>query len=363
MEIPEVTKTHIKHGKGWAMLFLFFPVAWWMSRNPRRIAVALGLMIAGFTLGILSAIDTAVFDQIRQGTRSGFHFNKAIIFGFHCAVALLCIGLFAPHWLNSNNSAPSRVKKIILLSVTGLSILVFFQGLVMSQSRGVWLAVLVTLPSIFFFHYFFRRRNEHTARFPRYVLPLAISIALIILSLNWNTIQKRLSAENQELRSVVTEGLDVATLSSSTYRLHMWRFGLHKWSERPLVGWGPGSTQHLVAQQEDVALRHTSGVPWDHLHSAYIEILVQLGLTGGVLMLLICILMIRGLILAFREGFIPMDWLLFLLGNFVLIAVYSLTDFRHLQWNWRFYWLLISGIAFAYLVIRNESKEVAHETL
>ncbi|MEJ2426252.1 MAG: O-antigen ligase family protein [Candidatus Thiodiazotropha sp.] len=178
---------------------------------------------------------------------------------------------------------------------------------------------------------------------------LAMSlIAVLILAFNWNTITARVTSEQKELGIVVSQGLEKAPLSSSTYRLHLWQFGLEKWLQRPFTGWGPGTTHALVEADNNPGLRDERGVSFDHLHNAYLEVVFQLGLIGIVLIALVCGLMIAKLMEAYRRKRVSLYFIAFLFGNFALISVYSLTDFRHLHWNWRFYWLIIAGITFAY---------------
>lgn len=353
-EFPEAENT-LKHGQGWALLMFFPLLAWWMSRNPARIPVVMILMILGFSVGILSTLDLDMFNRILRGERLGFHFNKAIIFGFHCAVALLAIGIFAPLWL-SQIQPTSRLKKTLLVVAIAIALLFFAQGLIISKSRGVWLSMILTIPVILATAYLFRTDSRPKISSLGPFALLISAAAIVVISLNWSAISFRLAYERQGLGTAFTQGLDKAPLGSGTFRLHLWQFGLEHWRERPLLGLGPGSTRYLLAQENNEALRNPNGPPFDHLHSGYFELLFQLGLVGAVLFLACLVLLVGGLLRGFREASFSRQLLLFLLGNFVLIAVYSLTDFRHLQWNWRFYWLIISGATFAIILLRTESE-------
>jgi O-antigen ligase len=353
-EFPEADST-LKHGKGWALLMVFPLTAWWMSRNPTRIPVAISLMLLGFTVGILSTLDPEMLTKILRGYRLGFHFNKAIIFGFHCAVALLAIGIFAPLWL-SHMQKKSLLQKILLTTAIAIAVLFFAQGLILSKSRGVWLSLILTIPFVLATAYLYRTHHRPARSGLGPLAIMLVAAAMIAIALNWSAISSRLASENQGLSTVLTQGLDKAPLSSGTFRLHLWRFGLERWGERPLLGLGPGSTKYLLAQENSEALRNPNGPPFDHLHSGYFELLFQLGLIGALLFLACLTLLVRGLLRSYRDGGCSRELMLFLLGNFVLIAVYSLTDFRHLQWNWRFYWLIISGAALALTLLRTESE-------
>ena len=65
------------------------------------------------------------------------------------------------------------------------------------------------------------------------ILTGILALTSLVLLLNWNTLTQRMQYERQELGVVVSKGLEAAPLSSSTYRLHLWKFGLAKWLEKP----------------------------------------------------------------------------------------------------------------------------------
>ncbi|MCG7896656.1 MAG: O-antigen ligase family protein [Candidatus Thiodiazotropha taylori] len=349
-EIPLDHKTQANQARDWALLFLFFIPAWWLSQSPRRIPTALGLMLAGFTLGILSALDGETLAQLLQGERSGMHFGKPIIFGFDCAAAILGLIVLAIYRLNPQLKQ-NRSQQVLLVVLIILGILFYTQGLIISQSRGVWLALFFALPTIFLTLKFTRQSKKQPK--VSLLMPLAaVGLVLaLILALNWDTIQSRVSTEQTELGTVVSEGLDEAPLTSSTYRLHLWEFGLNKWLERPFTGWGPGTTHALVEAENNPNLKDHRDVGFDHLHNAYLEVVFQLGLVGIMIIALICGLMVSKIMEAFRRQRISIYFLAFLFSNFMLIAIYSLTDFRHLHWNWRFYWLIIAGCAYAFTLM------------
>jgi O-antigen ligase len=346
-QIEADQKTQLNQARDWTQLFLFFIPAWWLSQSPQRIPTALALMFGGFSLGMLTTLDSDMLSQIAQGVRSGLHFGKPIIFGFDCAAAILGLIVLAIYRLNPQLEQ-TRLRRITTVGLTILAILFFTQGLIISQSRGVWLSIVFAIPTIFL-TLKFTRQSKQQPKISLFV-PLSALAALLalILALNWNTILERITSERQELGIVVTEGLDKAPLGSSTYRLHLWEFGLNKWLERPFTGWGPGTTYTLVEAENNPALRDIQGVSFDHLHNAYLEVVFQLGLIGIILIAWTCGLMISKLMEAYRNKRLSIYFLAFLFSNFVLIAVYSLTDFRHLHWNWRFYWLLIAGTAYAF---------------
>jgi O-antigen ligase len=343
----------VNQAMDWAWLFLFFVPAWWLSRGPNRIVLSLSLMFSGFALGIISSLDGAALSGLQEGVRSGFHFKKPIIFGFDCAVAILALLVLVFYWLRPG-AVVTRTRQTILVGLTILAMLFFTQGLIVSQSRGVWLATLVALPAALLIPRLGREQVHRYTRQHLVALTGILTLSSLMLLLNWNTLTQRLQYESRELGVVISEGLEEAPLGSSTYRLHLWKFGLAKWLERPVLGWGPGTTLAMIDAENDISLKNPGGATsFDHLHNAYLEVLFQLGLAGFVLITAVCALLVWMIIQGYRKQCLSSYLLAFLLSNFVLIAVYSLTDFRHLHWNWRFYWLIIAGISFACSLMAN----------
>jgi O-antigen ligase len=251
------------------------------------------------------------------------------------------------YWLDVKHDR-TRQRVTLRLSLTLLAILFFTQGLIISQSRGVWLAILFALPILFLTLRYAgppRQHNPIRLRYP--IIGLGVIITLI-LALNWNTISQRITSESNEWSAIVNQGLDQAPLGASSYRLHLWQFGLRKWLERPFFGWGPGTTYALIDAENNIALQDPPGSSLDHLHNAYLEVVFQFGIFGIVLVALVCGVLIYKLMECYRRKRLSIYFLAFLMSHFMLIAIYSLTDFRHLHWNWRFYWLIIAGATLAF---------------
>jgi O-antigen ligase len=360
-EISADQDTQINQTRDWVQLFLFFIPAWWMSQSRHRIPISIGLMFSGFAFGMLSALDSETLAQAMQGVRSGLHFGKPIILGFDCAAAILGLTALGMYWLDEKpdtggHNTPLRLGLILF------GLLFYTQGLIISQSRGVWLAILFALPVLFITLRYAAPPHQHRPVRLRYALISLLVVMAVTLALNWNTVSQRVTSETNEWSAIVNEGLDKAPLGSSSYRLHLWKFGLRKWLERPFFGWGPGTTHALVEAENDITLQDPPGSSFDHLHNAYLEVVFQLGMFGIVLVALISGVIMSKLMESYQHKKLSIYFLAFLMSNFTLIAIYSLTDFRHLHWNWRFYWLIIAGATLAIgLTQRPPAQRPEHE--
>ncbi|MEW8584659.1 MAG: hypothetical protein AB2531_02765, partial [Candidatus Thiodiazotropha sp.] len=147
-EIAADQETQINQARDWIQLFLFFIPAWWLSQAKQRIPISITLMFSGFAIGMISALDGETLSQTLHGARSGLHFGKPVIMGFDCAAAILGLTALALHWLDTWQEK-AKLTIAVRLSLALLAILFFTQGLIISQSRGVWLAILFALPSLF----------------------------------------------------------------------------------------------------------------------------------------------------------------------------------------------------------------------
>jgi O-antigen ligase len=188
---------------------------------------------------------------------------------------------------------------------------------------------------------------------------------------NLTTVINRLMQEREMFVAAWRGDLDAVPTVGFGVRVHTFRFGVTKWLERPLFGWGPGSTEYLISHSGLPQLRHSELVDrewqerldWlDHLHNTYLEILVRFGLVGAFLMFGALGLLAKGLWLARREGRVPVDYAWFLTGALGLIALWSLSDFRLLHPDWRSYWILTGGIIATFRIPRGLPESPSGDT-
>jgi O-antigen ligase len=97
-------------------------------------------------------------------------------------------------------------------------------------------------------------------------------------------------------------------------------------------------------------------VPYDHLHNSYLELLVRFGLVGAALAAVLLGLLFRATWRAWRQGVLPEDHALWLVGTLAFTAVWCLTDFRSQHHDWRYFWLLLAGSAYAATMRRTAAR-------
>lgn len=307
--------------------------AWWLAARSDRILVVLGLALAGFvvkSLYVLAAGD--LWHWIAGGGRTGLGMS-AIPFGLYSATGALGLILLAPRWLAGRARVWRAAGWILVLGLC-------LQGLIVSQSRNTWLAwAAVSLPLAWW-----RYRGHGRPALGAGLLAAVLFAAL--LGLNQQALKNRLGAEWDTARAVLAgdlERIPSDPQSSLGVRAHLYVYALGLAAQRPLFGWGPETSQHLIGRHPRAELHR-----WTHLHNTYLEILVRLGLVGLALHAAAAWLLVAGMVRARRRGWLPDDLFLFLTGVFAMTALWALTDSRVGHSDWNFYWLLFGGIACSY---------------
>ena len=338
---PEQAAFHRFDGAHLARLSAFVLVAWFLAGNQQRILIFLVLALVSFVLGRAINFSLPV-GAVADGWRANYPMGigTAIPLGQYAAAA--CIGtiLLAPQlWRRVANTR----WRWLFLSVSTALILSLAGIVVIAQSRGVWLAILVILVPILVLQ---RKRilgvrQRHGTGFA-FVIIFAIGISgyssfglvkrtwlqetdtyINLLKLGWGAVQS-----TDETGRVQSVGV----------RVQMAIFGLKCWTERPIFGHGPGATRILVAERGQDAFKG-----FGDLHNGYVEMLLRLGLVGSGLLLATVWLTFYAGWRAYRDGRLAPDLFLFLASALALHLLVNVTNFRMLDWDWRFYWLIVGG--------------------
>lgn len=378
-------------------------LGWWLSLVPRAIPYLFALMVLGLLSGVLIYMPwselAAVFNgQLRP--RFGIPENLA---GQLAAVAgWLAVCLLIASWYRSGGG--KRKATVVLVGLTAY--VGCFCALLFSQSRGAWLAFAVTLPAVMIGLWWMRAGKGRATR----ALPLVIVAILsgIVLLAARDIVSVRLSSAERLLESqAVTEVAHVAGAETATHvasaartveadssqatatpppraepalsagstapaaesvasatqedvavkavniRLQLYELGVEKWRERPWLGWGMRSTQALIAE----ANLDTGGVSHVHLHNAYLDALVGIGLIGAGLLGVVFVLLMRELVLAWRSGGITTATLWVFAGCFGIVLVANAFD----SLLWRFEYSrapleILFGCCIAYGLIRRRNS-------
>lgn len=331
----------------WIKLWGFLLVAWW-ANSQERVERALTVALVGFTLSLLAAIWKEGSLHLLDGSRWGFG-RPAIASGLYTATALLGMLIFFPR--SVLNYRIRRIKLLAILLWCTLTAL-FLEGIIASQSRGTWLAVAIVFPVVLLL--WVRGHSPNTERPALWLGLLAVVLVVGVIYFNLASIARRLAQEVPTLARILSEGLQGwEPANSVAYRAHLYWLAWRNWPDHPWVGWGLTSTPEMIAQSGIEAIRM-----YKDLHSAYLEILMRMGLVGATLFMAGAWYLVRGLRQARRNGFLRLDTFLFLLGTLALNLVWSAFDFRMVHADWRFYWILFAGLSYAGGLRRQASPQL-----
>lgn len=326
----------------WAKLTLLIPFAYWAGGDPERIRRLLLLALLGFVLGFLRKIDWSAFDAGFFLTRfEGYLPTNA--FGMFAALGVLgLIALRERFWGDGRGTLPRWPRMLFW----GLLLAILAEALMLSFSRGSWLAFLIAAALLLGLEL---RRPASAARRNRAALPLILGFLFaLLIAAYWEQIQVRLAGEGPVAAQVLDGNLQGLQHSSIGIRLLGWRYGIEEWREHPWFGLGAGSSRHRIAASSRPELMMYDRYWLPHLHNTYLEILYQLGLAGLILLSAMVWVLARGVSAEHRAGRLPSDLYRLLLATLVLVLVWNLFEYRAVRHDWRFFWIIFAGAAYSF---------------
>ena len=376
-------------------------IGWWMSVNPRAIPKLLGVLVLGLLAAVLYHMPWADMPAIWSGeTRPRFGISQNLS-GMVAAVGgwltlCLLIGIWRDY--------PRGPRRTWLLAVALLAFAGCFCVLLFSQSRGAWLSFMVAVPLAIVGYALTRGPRRRPLPWQPIVMALLVCIVLLlaahrIFALRFDGANQLMPAwvealvegkhadapdagapfaapgQSEPVKPAVDapagnaiaptpervagrqplpadiDGLNTAIPGNKAVgiRMLLYRMGVERFLERPWFGWGLDTIPVLI----DSAHLPTGGEQFVHLHNAYLDALVGLGLVGAALLFGVFALLMRELWLAWRTGIVSTASFWGLAGcvGIVLIA----NNFDSLLWRFEYARAplgLLFGCCMAYGLIR-----------
>ncbi|UTA48007.1 O-antigen ligase family protein [Simiduia sp. 21SJ11W-1] len=297
---------------------LAIPFALAMGGHLRAIFWVWGAAVLALLLSPwLSGGGLAEISRGLNGFRIDFALHNAQHTALYFGVALLGMFAFMPRVIASG--APKAVMFVIWLLVTAFIMV----AVLITQTRGVWLGLLVgfvTLGGLMGLD-LARRRAPASAR--RWIL-LAAGMLVALFASQSGVVVDRLKAEADVLGKVVQgQPIEDATTSSGI-RLRSWAAAVPWIKERPIVGWG-GQGRKAVIEKTDQLPQRIKDIT-RHLHSSYMDTLVNFGLLGFTLLLSLWGWLLYGAKSACKDGRIPRDLFNFFVAFMAYFAVVNLFE-------------------------------------
>ena len=297
----------------------FIPVAYgtvlWKRISPYVILLgaALGLLI--FLVAYTPLTD---WQRAWQGQRVGLGFRNAQHAGVFFGTGLLAVCFFGYRLLH----AATGLKRVFAASFIFAFAAVMVYGAIITQVRAVWIALLLAfftgllafLMTGSFHHIltWFKCRRRLTMVF---LMLLGLGAMINILGVQ-DRIEKRILQENISVESVQEAiHFESEAMTSSGVRIALWTAATDWIENRPLLGWGMHSAEHLIGKDERVSPEFKQS--FGHLHNSYLEAWVAIGAIGICWVSVVIAWIARSVICAWRRGAMPTDAFLFSWAFFV----------------------------------------------
>jgi len=254
--------------------FLIIPVAFFLQGDLRKIGFVLSLAV--LSILISPWVTGNGWQEIIQGIngrRVDFGLNNAQHTAMLFGVALICFGFLTLRQLYKEKI--SWIKFCFWGCLTTVAV----AGVVITQTRAVWLALAVVMVILLIWYVWELIVKEHNYLKACLIAGIVCFLAFIgYQSPLTHTVEKRLSAELSNIEKILQGKDDYIANSSTGIRFTTWTESISWIQEKPLIGWG-GNGRDLVVKHSDRLMENNKKI-FRHLHNSYLDTLVNYGLLG-----------------------------------------------------------------------------------
>lgn len=324
---------------GPAMLLV---VAWALRADERRVHILLAAALAGLLLEFVIHTDWSDSKLLAGRARGEFGYTE-LAAGHYGAVALVGVLAFFNRVWNFALSRSSAVMRWLVLALLLGALVSLLHIQLMTQSRAIWISLVVLVPVVVLVATWGARADASVGWKPYIVAGLTL---LIVASLGAENISQRLRSELPAVEGMVaSQFADIPDGSIGT-RVQLLQLGMDLTAERPWFGWGPGTN----STGDDLVARFGRSNLDDKgdLHNLYLEIAVRGGVTGLILYVLLVGLLIRSGWRGYKAGNMSRDTAVFLATAIILTAMFSMTNERLTNTDFRYFLTFLFGVVHTY---------------
>ncbi len=303
--IYEATPGHDVGASDWLFAFpLFFPALGFAFSLYERQSER--LIAAFFSAALVLLAVTTGYVRIFNGeTVRPLIMNNQIHGAVACGLLITWAAFWLLHYLTtpSANRAFARFSYVVAPLVIALCLIAIYGA----KSKGVWLALSVTLPVLAAVALGYFRHAK--AAFVLVTLFVLLCGGLYAVRHNLSATAGPTIAATVSMVGQIASGGAVDSAVSGTIdadntpismdeRLQLWSNGLQVFSSAPVFGWG---NEWLERWHQT----RYANVQYTLLHNGYLEILVRFGLFGAIVMSVILAGLIASVWRAWRANLIP----------------------------------------------------------
>ncbi|WP_228716784.1 O-antigen ligase family protein [Billgrantia pellis] len=317
-----------------AKWFLFIGLAWWLRGSTRATLLAWSLGLFGLVLAVFLPEGSLEQWQLGlRGARAEFAIRNAQHDAMLFGTGLLGLVCFAGRCWRGNGTLMWARRLLWALALT-----VCVMGIVVTQTRAVWLAVLVVIPLMAGLVWWHGRATSRNSKWALVIVALVMLAGAMALH---EPVTKRLAGEEHILIQAMEGDWKSIPYSSIGNRLVTWRASIDWIAERPLVGWGEKG-RSLVIDYTDWLPERTRN-HYGHLHNTVLEVLVSYGLLGLAVVLTLIAWIGLGTWRAWRAGTMPRDMALFGAAFFLFYVIVNQFEAYSNFWTGAYVQNLIAG--------------------
>ena len=264
------------------------------------------IVVAFFSVALVMLAATTHFERIFSGeTVVPLIMNNQIHGAVACGLILISASFWLLHYMTTKSSKPAFARFAYIAAP--VIIVICFVAIYGAKSKGVWLALVVTLPIVGLVALTYLRRKMG-------LVIIVCAAALLIAGVyavrhNLDKTAGPTVAATISLLEGIKQGSDFSGVVSGTIestttpvsmdeRLQLWYNAGELIFSAPVFGWG----NEWLERWRQTRYAH---VQYTLMHNGYLEILVRFGAFGAVVMTAILAALAASVWRAFRSGFIP----------------------------------------------------------
>lgn len=332
----------------WSAPLLFVVAAWWLRGNEPLIRAVLLAACLGLLIGVTRKLDWAHVLEMLSGARYESAY-PALVLGF--LASLMLVALLALRRNLVRLAVRGRRLPVLGWGLWLLGIAISLALLVVTEARGSVLSLGI-IAVVWVIAELVHARGAAAARIGLAAAALIGSAVLVsaVLVSSGDRLRDDVRLFDPRVDPRVGPVFDYE--SSLGVRLNLQRIGFALISERPVLGWGPGSLPLSVLVPAQVVPVAREDLDWAprlaHLHSVPLEIGVRFGLPGlflGLAFLAVVLIGYRAMLRGCRD----IGLRRFLVYAGLLTLLYSLFDFRLVHLDLRFVFILLFGMVYGFV--------------
>ena len=330
-------------GLEWSLLLIPW-LTFWFCRFPQLLSWGLGLAGLGLVYeSVVGVIDN--LDAFKNVLETGRVFAGRA-WGLYLSSATLGLMIFMPRvfrWCRK------RKAGLWLFTVYVLSTAWMLQCVFASKERVAWASFLVVFLGVLCLagYDLYRKKKKNKKVLVVAALSVVLSLSGMFI-LNSEAVSKRFENDRENIQKILA-GDESYSYTSATYRYLIFKYGVEQWQSSPLFGLGPKDSKSLIQKSTNPELQSMA-----HFHSSYLEILVQLGLVGLLMFVVLVATLIKSSIKGYRSGYIAGDYFLLGMSVLVMTLIYMLMGSRLTHPDWLFHWIFVVGMVQTFGLIRHE---------